>query len=159
MEPFGQVVWAWGSLAWPSFVRPMYKVWGKKTKNLFWFFCIRNGFYGFLDVFWRFFFVEVGKSCHDPCIRYGGKKIENFFFVSYALKMILNVFWTCFDDFCFSRSANPLHGSMYKVWGEKNRKFFFVSYALKMILNVFWTCFDDFWFSRSANPIHLFSAN
>jgi len=32
-----------------------------------------------------------------PCIRYGAKKIEKFFFVSYALKMIfkrvLDVFW------------------------------------------------------------------
>ncbi len=25
-----------------------------------------------------------------PCIRYGGKKIENFFFVSYDVKMILS---------------------------------------------------------------------
>ena len=71
--------------------------------------------------------VRVWGSMTDggPCIRYGGKKIENFFFVSYAPKMILNVFWTCFGDFCFSRSPNPLHDSMYKVWGEKNRKFFF----------------------------------
>jgi hypothetical protein len=60
-----------------------------------------------------------------PCIRYGTKKIENFFFDSNDVKMILNVFWTCFDDFWFSRSPNPLHDSMYKVWDEKNRKFFF----------------------------------
>jgi hypothetical protein len=65
-----------------------------------------------------------------PCIRYGGKKIKNFFFVSYDVKMILKGFWTCFGDFWFSRSANPLHDSMYKVWGEKNRNFFFVSYAI-----------------------------
>jgi hypothetical protein len=44
-----------------------------------------------------------------PCIRYGAKKIEKFFFVSYALKMILKGFWTCFEDFWFSRSPNPLH--------------------------------------------------
>jgi len=44
-----------------------------------------------------------------PCIRYGAKKIENFIFVSFALKMILVGFWTCFGDFCFSRSPNPLH--------------------------------------------------
>jgi len=66
------------------------------------------------------------------------KKIENFFFDSYALKMILKGFWKCFDDIWFSRSANPLHDSMYKVWGEKNRNFFFVFYALKMILKGFW---------------------
>ena len=59
-----------------------------------------------------------------PCIRYGGKKIENFYFVSYALKMNLNGFWTCFGDFWFSRSANPLHDSMYKVWAKKIENFF-----------------------------------
>jgi len=59
-----------------------------------------------------------------PCIRYGGKKIEKFFFVSYALKMILKGFWTCFDDFWFSRSANPLHDSMCKVWTKKIENFF-----------------------------------
>jgi hypothetical protein len=65
-----------------------------------------------------------------PCIRYGAKKIEKFFFVSYALKMILKGFWTSFGDFCFSRSANLLHDSMYKVWAKKSQKFFFVSYAI-----------------------------
>jgi len=89
-----------------------------------------------------------------PCIRYGSKKIENFFFVSIDVKMILKGFWTCFEDFWFSRSPNPLHDSMYKVWGEKNRKIFFVSIDVKMILKGFWTCFEDFWFSRSPNPLH-----
>jgi hypothetical protein len=42
-----------------------------------------------------------------PCIRYWAKKIENFFLVSYDVKMILNGFWTCSGDFWFSRSANP----------------------------------------------------
>ena len=100
--------------------------------------------------------VRVWWSMADggPCIRYGAKKIENFFFVSYALKMILKGFWTCFEDFCFSRSANPLHDSMYKVWGKKIENFFFVSNDVKMILKGFWTCFGDFWFSRSANPLH-----
>jgi len=68
--------------------------------------------------------------------------------------MGFKVFCTCFDDFWFSRSANPLHNSMYKVWAKKIEKYFFVSYALKMILKGFWTSFDDFWFSRSANPLH-----
>ncbi len=86
------------------------------------------------------------------CIRYGTKKIENFFFVSYALKMILKVFWTCFDDFCFSRSPNPLHDYMYKVWVKKSPKIYFVYNDVKMILKGFWTCFEDFWFSRLANP-------
>ncbi len=58
--------------------------------------------------------------------------------------MILKGFWTCFEDFWFSRLANPLHDSMYKVWGEKSQKFIFVSYDVKMILNVLWSCFDDF---------------
>jgi hypothetical protein len=53
------------------------------------------------------------------------KKSQNFFFVSYALKMILKGFWTCFDDFWFSRSANPLHDSMYKVWEVKKSKIYF----------------------------------
>jgi len=87
-----------------------------------------------------------------PCVRYGAKKIENFFFDSIDVKMILNVFWTCFDDFCFSRSPNPLHDYMYKVWAKKIENFFLVSYDVKMILNGFWTCSGDFWFSRSANP-------
>jgi len=76
-----------------------------------------------------------------PCIRYGTKKIENFFFDSNDVKMILNVFWTCFDDFWFSRSPNPLHDSMYKVWGEKNRKIFFCFLCskndFKRVLDVF----------------------
>ncbi len=59
-----------------------------------------------------------------PCVRYGAKKIENFFFDSIDVKMILNVFWTCFDDFCFSRSPNPLHDYMYKVWAKKIENFF-----------------------------------
>jgi len=75
-----------------------------------------------------------------PCIRYGTKKIENFFFDSNDVKMILNVFWTCFDDFWFSRSPNPLHDSMYK--GKKNRKFFFCFLGskndFKPVLDVFW---------------------
>jgi len=94
-----------------------------------------------------------------PCIRYGGKKIEKFFFVSNDVKMISNGYWTCFGDFYFSRSPNPLHDSMYKVLAKKIEKFFFVSYALKMILKVFWTCFDDFCFSRSPILIHLLPAN
>jgi len=53
-----------------------------------------------------------------------GEKNQKFYFVSYALKMILKGFWTCFDDFCFSRSANPLHDSMYKVWAKKSQNFF-----------------------------------
>ena len=65
-----------------------------------------------------------------PCIRYGGKKIENFFFVSYDVKMILKGFWTCFGDFWFPRSANPLDDSMCKVWAKKSQNFFFVSYAI-----------------------------
>ena len=67
------------------------------------------------------------------CIRYGGKKIENFYFVSFILKMILKGFWSCFGDFCFSRSPNPLHHSMCKVWAEKIENFIFVSFDLKMI--------------------------
>jgi len=51
------------------------------------------------------------------CIRYGAKKIEKFFFVFSAIKMTFKVFWTRFDDFCFSRSANPLHDFMF--WGLK----------------------------------------
>jgi hypothetical protein len=93
------------------------------------------------------------------CIRYWAKKIENFFFVSYALKMIFKGFWTCFGDFWFSRSPNPLHDSMYKVWAKKIENFFFVSNALKMIPMMFRTRFDDFWFSRSTIPIQLLSAN
>jgi hypothetical protein len=54
-----------------------------------------------------------------PCIRYGGKKIENFFFVSNDVKMILKVFWTCFDDFCSSRSPNPLHDFIW--FGQKEK--------------------------------------
>jgi len=57
-----------------------------------------------------------------PCIRYGRKKIENFFFVSYALKMILNGFWTCFEDFWFSRSPNPLHDPCIR-YGQKRTGF------------------------------------
>jgi len=59
-----------------------------------------------------------------PCIWYRGKKIENIFFVSYALKMILNGFWTCFDDFCVSRSANPLHHSCIRYGGKISKIFF-----------------------------------
>jgi len=91
-----------------------------------------------------------------PCIRYGVKKIKNFFFVSYGLKRILNMFWTCSDDFYFSRSANPLHDSMYKVWGKKNRKFFF---CFLCNINGFygvWTWFDYFCFSRLLNSLHSY---
>jgi len=89
-----------------------------------------------------------------PCVRYGAKKIENFFFVSYAIKMILKVFWTSFGDFWFSWSANPFHDAMCKVWGEKIENFFFVSYDVNMILKGFWSYFYDFCFSRSPNPLH-----
>jgi len=87
-----------------------------------------------------------GRQIRDmtPCIWYGTKKTQNFFFFSFDLKMIPKVFWTCFGDFCFSRSANPLHDSMYKVWARKNEKFIFVSFDLKMIPKVFWMCFDGF---------------
>ena len=61
---------------------------------------------------------------HDSMYKVWGKKIENFFFVSYALKTILKGFWTCFGDFWFSRSANPLHDSMYKVWAKIFKKLF-----------------------------------
>jgi hypothetical protein len=84
----------------------------------------------------------------------GEKKSKIFFCFSYALKMILNGFWTCFGIFWFSRLANPLHESMCKVWAKKSQKIYFVSYALKMILNGFWTCFGDYCFSRSPNPLH-----
>ncbi len=60
-----------------------------------------------------------------PCIRYGAKKIENFFFVSYDLKMILKGFWTCFEDFWFSRSPNPLHVPCIR-YGQKKSKIFFL---------------------------------
>jgi len=76
----------------------------------------------------------VSMTDGGPCIRYERKKIEKFFFVSCALKMILKGFWTCFGAFWFSRSANPLHDSMHKVWAKKNRKLFFVSYAFFCIL-------------------------
>ena len=36
-----------------------------------------------------------------------GDKIENFFFVSFDLKMILMVFSMSFKDFWFSRSPSP----------------------------------------------------
>jgi hypothetical protein len=88
------------------------------------------GFKVFWTCFDDFCFSRSPNPLHDSMYKVWGKKIENFFFVSYALKMILKGFWTCFDDFCFSRSANPLHNSMYKVWGKKNRKFFFVSYPI-----------------------------
>jgi len=91
-----------------------------------------------------------------PCIRYGAKKIEKFFFVSNALKMILKGFWTCFEDFWFSRSPNPLHDPCIRYGGKKIENFFFVSNDVKMILKVFWTCFDDFCSSRSPNPLHDF---
>ena len=67
--------------------------------------------------------VRVWKSMTDggPCIRYGAKKIENFFFVSYALKMILKGFWTCFEDFWFSRSPNPLHDPCIRYGGKKSK--------------------------------------
>jgi len=101
-------------------------------------------------------FVFRGRQIRymTPCIRYGATKIENFFFVTNEVKTILNGFWTCFGDFWFSRSANPLHDSMCKVWAKRIENLFFVSYALKMILNVLCSCFDDFCFSRSANPLH-----
>jgi len=84
------------------------------------------------------------------------KKIEKFFFVSYALKIIFKRFWTCFGDFWFSRSPNSLHDPCIRYGAKKIENFFFVSYALKMILIGFWTCFDDFCFSRSPYPLHDF---
>jgi len=47
--------------------------------------------------------------------------------------MGFKVFWTCFDDYCVSRSANPLHDSMYNVWVKKIENFY-LFYYLKMIL-------------------------
>ena len=61
------------------------------------------------DVFWRLLVFEVAKSVTCPMFKVWVKKIENFIFVSYDLKMILNGFWTCFGDFWFSRSPNPFH--------------------------------------------------
>jgi hypothetical protein len=59
-----------------------------------------------------------------------GKNIQKIIFVSNAQEMIPKVFRTRFDDFCFSRSPNPLHDSMYKVWAKKIENLFFVSYAM-----------------------------
>ena len=109
----------------------MYKVWDKKnSKFYFCFLCSKNDFKPVLDVFWGLLFFEVGKSCHDPIYTtyYGAiwsigsavglegvwgsmykvweEKNRKFFFVSSVLKMILNVFLSCFEDFCFSMSAN-----------------------------------------------------
>ena len=85
-------------------------------------------------VFWTcsgiFWFSRLANPLHDSMYKVWAKKIEKFFFVSYALKMIINGFWTCFGDFWFSRSPNPLHDSMYKVWAKKSQNFFFVSYAI-----------------------------
>ena len=104
----------------------MYKVWAKTNR-----FCAQH--FCPLDILFRsdFFWIWYlwGSSCVSynmeaygsgvrawgsmtdggPCIRYGANKIENFFFVSYALKTILKGFRTCFEDFWFSRSPNPLH--------------------------------------------------
>ncbi len=67
--------------------------------------------------------VRVWGSMTDggPCTKYEAKKIVNFFFVSYALKTILNGFWKCFGDFCFSRSPNPLHVPCIR-YGRKNQE-------------------------------------
>jgi hypothetical protein len=89
-----------------------------------------------------------------PCIRYGAKKIENFFFDSYALKMILKGFWTCFGDFCFSRSPNPTHNLCIRYGATKIENVFLIYYAPIMILKGFCTCFGDFCISRSPNPTH-----
>jgi len=70
--------------------------------------------------------VRVWKSMTDggPCTRYGAKKIENFFFVSYALKMILKGFWTCFRDFWLLRSPNPLRVPCIRYVRKKSKIFF-----------------------------------
>ena len=52
------------------------------------------------------------------------KKIENFFYVSNGFKMILKGFRTCFEDFLFSRSANPLHDPCIRYGGKKSKFFF-----------------------------------
>jgi hypothetical protein len=62
-------------------------------------------------------------------VRYGGKKIENFFLVSNGLKVILKGFRMCFEDFCFSRSPNPLHEPCIR-YGAKKSKIFFLFHML-----------------------------
>jgi len=51
--------------------------------------------------------------------------------------MGFKVFWTRFDDFCFSRSPNPLHDSMYKVWVKNAKNFFLFHMQYKWVLRCF----------------------
>ncbi len=63
---------------------------GEKNRKIF--FCFlysKNDFKRVLDVFWGLLVFEVAKSVTWPMYKVWAKKIENFFFVSYALKMIL----------------------------------------------------------------------
>ena len=62
---------------------------------------ILKGFRMFFEDFW---FSWSPNPLHDQCIRYWGKKIENFIFVSNGFKMILKGFSMCFKDFW---SPNP----------------------------------------------------
>jgi hypothetical protein len=104
----------------------MYKVWGEKNRKIFFcFLCSNNDFKMVLDVFWGLLVFEVAKSVTCPMYKVWAKKIEKFFFVSYALKMILKGFWMCFEDFCFSRSPNPLHVPCIR-YGRKKSKIFFL---------------------------------
>jgi hypothetical protein len=54
-----------------------------------------------LGAHWR------GRHLSAPCIRYGEKK-QKIYFDFFALEMGSMGFWTCFDDFFLSRSANPV---------------------------------------------------
>ena len=83
-----------------------------------------------------------------------GEKIENFFYVSNGLKMILKGFWTCFGDFWFSRSPNPTHDpcirfgrkrtgfvrSTFSPWIYYFDLFFFVfdSYEVVVVSPIIW---------------------
>jgi len=68
--------------------------------------------------------------------------------------MILMVFWTCFDDFCFSRSPNPIHDQCIR-YGRNKSKFYFSFVCLrkwiKGVLSMFWrflffeVCKTDTW--------------
>ena len=69
-----------------------------------------------------------------PMYKVWGEKIENFFFVSNSLKTFINGFWMCFENFFFSRSANPLHDPCIRYGGKKIVNFFLVSNGFKMIL-------------------------
>ena len=53
-----------------------------------------------------------------------GEKIENFILVSNDLEMILKGFRKCFEDFCFSRSPNPLHEPCIRYGAKKSKIFF-----------------------------------